>query len=141
MRRLANEPEAFHQIAGSFPRFCRTGSAPAPLLSSTDNPDQEGGQEQEGGHEKQCGVRARSLCDPLCEETPGDTADNPGASQHRKQAFGFTCGPYKVSQCPNLSHHKNSANSDPHVEDRGESDPFVNMKAPPERDEIEGEEQ
>src|SRR5437870_9865176 len=51
----------------------------------------------------------------------------------REQALRFTCGPYKIGQCPNLSHHQDSANSDPHVEGGSQPCPFVEIKAPPER--------
>src|SRR2546426_8502198 len=132
MRRLTNDPEAFHQIARSFSRLWGAGCAPAHLLLFAYDPDQDGGEGQKGRHEKQGRICTRSLRDPFCEKSPSDTSDNAAASQDREQALRFTCGPYKIGQCPNLSHHQNSANSDPHVEGGSQPCPFVEMKAPPE---------
>ena len=140
MRRLTNDPEAFHQIARSFSRLWGAGCAPAHLLLFAYDPDQDGGEGQKGRHEKQGRICTRSLRDPFCEKSPSDTSDNAAASQDREQALRFTCGPYKIGQCPNLSHHQNSANSDPHVEGGSQPCPFVEMKAPPECTKIHGEE-
>src|SRR5207302_6568497 len=66
---------------------------------------------------------------------------NAPTAQQSKKALGLARGPYKIGQSPNLRDCKNAANSHPNIERGREPYRIMEMKTPPENNEIDSKEQ